>query len=566
MVFGNQLAILYGGVYAGTAVLTAILGWWTLARTEMRARRPFGALMGVLSLWAVISAVGVFVPNRSVHELLTVAWTAAALTTVFTWLVFTVDYTNGDPIANRYVRTFVPAYLGLLVVILTMPFHDMYHESMLFRTEPFPHFETTIGPGRGVALLYTFAAVSLGIYYLLQLFINTRYQSRTQTFVLGGGVVLGVTPAVASILGVTPVPTHNHTVFGVSGFIIVVTYAVFRHSFTRLAPIARDIVVAEIEDPLFILDGDSRLVDYNNAAGRVVPTLGDSSIGTEISTLVPKLDAVHTAADRPEELSLTVDGEPRYYSVRVSRVDGQPSTRGHVVLLRDITERTERERELKTARQELEQSNERLEEFASVVSHDLRNPLNVAQLRLELARENQDGDHLATVAEAHGRMETLIEDLLCLAQDGTDLGDRKRLSLAEFAHSCWHTVDTADTTLFVESDQTVRADPDRLRQLLENLLRNAVDHGPADVTVTVGGLPDGFYVADDGPGIDREERDRILERGYSTASGGTGLGLSIVETIATAHGWEIAVTESKKSGARFEFTGVDVTTSVPCQD
>jgi signal transduction histidine kinase len=86
-----------------------------------------------------------------------------------------------------------------------------------------------------------------------------------------------------------------------------------------------------------------------------------------------------------------------------------------------------------------------------------------------------------------------------------------------------------------------------------------VEHGSAGdatVTVTVGDLPDGFYVADDGPGIPATERGSVFEAGYSTDSGGTGFGLSIVATIAEAHGWTVEVTESEAGGARFEVTGV----------
>jgi signal transduction histidine kinase len=76
------------------------------------------------------------------------------------------------------------------------------------------------------------------------------------------------------------------------------------------------------------------------------------------------------------------------------------------------------------------------------------------------------------------------------------------------------------------------------------------------VTVTVGGLPDGFYVADDGEGVPPADRDRVFERGYTTGDG-TGLGLSIVEQIVGAHGWSVRATESEDGGARFEITGVE---------
>jgi len=71
--------------------------------------------------------------------------------------------------------------------------------------------------------------------------------------------------------------------------------------------------------------------------------------------------------------------------------------------------------------------------------------------------------------------------------------------------------------------------------------------------------PDGFYVADDGAGIDPSERDAMSEPSHSTRTDGTGFGLAIVERIAEAHGWEVSVTESRAGGARFEFTDVDLT-------
>ena len=80
--------------------------------------------------------------------------------------------------------------------------------------------------------------------------------------------------------------------------------------------------------------------------------------------------------------------------------------------------------------------------------------------------------------------------------------------------------------------------------------------GGESVTVTVGTLPNGFYVEDDGPGIPEEKRDKVLKEGIPTREEGTGLGLSIVQSIAEAHTWDLALTEGSEGGARFEFGGV----------
>ncbi|PSP86679.1 histidine kinase [Halobacteriales archaeon QH_8_68_33] len=216
-------------------------------------------------------------------------------------------------------------------------------------------------------------------------------------------------------------------------------------------------------------------------------------------------------------------------------------------------ERIDREREL-------QRQNERLESFVNVVSHDLRNPLNVLGGSLELAQQTGDPEHFERGKRAHERMEELVEDLLALARQGEEIERLATVDVGRVADESWDTVATAEGRLDVETDLTVRCHEGRLRQLFENLFRNATEHGGENVTVTVDKLPseDGFYVADDGPGIPPDRRDRVFESGFSTVEDGTGFGLSIVDQIATAHDWNVRVAESDAGGARFEIVDVDV--------
>lgn len=213
---------------------------------------------------------------------------------------------------------------------------------------------------------------------------------------------------------------------------------------------------------------------------------------------------------------------------------------------RDISDRKQRE--------------EQLEQFASIVSHDLRNPLNVAEGRLELAREECDSEHLDTLARAHERMNALINNLLTLAREGETIDKSETVDLARLVDDCWENVATAGATCRIDIDRRVRTDPTRLQQLFENLFRNAVEHGGDGVAVTIGTLDDGFYVEDDGSGIPKNERDDVFEAGYSTTKDGTGFGLSIVKQIVEAHDWEIHVTDSSEGGARFEITDIEFAT------
>jgi signal transduction histidine kinase len=113
--------------------------------------------------------------------------------------------------------------------------------------------------------------------------------------------------------------------------------------------------------------------------------------------------------------------------------------------------------------------------------------------------------------------------------------------------------------LAVEDDITIRADPDRVRHVCENLLRNAVEHGGDEVSVRVGQADDEtIYFEDDGSGIPPDERDAVFAPGNAVRSDGTGFGLAIVRRIAEAHEWDISLTDSETGGVRFEFSGVEI--------
>ncbi|MDB9281642.1 PAS domain-containing protein [Halorubrum ezzemoulense] len=206
--------------------------------------------------------------------------------------------------------------------------------------------------------------------------------------------------------------------------------------------------------------------------------------------------------------------------------------------------------------EELHRQNERLDQFASVVAHDLRNPLSVAKGFLDIAAETGKAEHFEKVESTHDRIERLIEDLLTLARGETTIEDTEEIDLESITTEAWGYVDTGEATLTpVDGIPTVTGDAGRLTQLFENLFRNAVEHGGADVTVTVGGLSgdDGFYVEDTGTGIPHEKQDEVFEHGVTSSDGGTGFGLSIVADIAKAHGWTVSVTDGTDGGARFEF-------------
>ena len=228
---------------------------------------------------------------------------------------------------------------------------------------------------------------------------------------------------------------------------------------------------------------------------------------------------------------------------------------------------------------ELAAQNERLDEFAGTVAHDLRNPLAGATAYLDLALKEASGEqreYLRTVEESLGRMEALIGELLRLARRGADVGRREPIDLADAVDAASESVETEEATLVNEASGTVLAHRSRLRQLLENLFRNAAEHGsassgtesgdsveggPEGVTVTVGDLEDGFYVEDDGPGLPPSIAEALFRPADASGDDETGtgvgpsLGLLIVERIVAGHDWTGSV--ECDGGTRFEFGRVE---------
>ena len=252
---------------------------------------------------------------------------------------------------------------------------------------------------------------------------------------------------------------------------------------------------------------------------------------------------------------VVVDGEP---FGSLCFMDSEPKSREFSafdetfvrLLARWVSYELEREQ----AAAELARENERLERFASVVSHDLRSPLSVATGYMEMAYENGDEEAYERVVNALERMDDIIDDVLAVTRHGGEVTDPTTVDLATLAQNAWDVTEAESATLTAES-VTIEGDGDRLQRLFENLFRNAVEHGSA-TELRVGPLDneDGFYVEDNGSGIPAEDREQVFDDGFTTSDSGTGFGLAIVKAAAEAHGWEPSVTESDAGGARFEFT------------
>ncbi|GAB3328174.1 two-component system sensor histidine kinase NtrB [Haloplanus salinarum] len=352
----------------------------------------------------------------------------------------------------------------------------------------------------------------------------------------------------------------------------------------------------------FMLDADGDVSMWPAVARSLYGHDPDAMVGRGLERLFaddrgtppPLDDLLAEAATAPIEIEgwhVRDDGSVFWATCTVSPL-GTDGTDGYAVVSHDTTASKQRERML-------ERQNDRLKEFTDILSHDLRTPLSVVDGRLELFRETGDPEHLAAIEATTDRMEDLVDDLLRVARQGDVVERPETTDIGRVLDIAKEGALSGDATCTYDPVPAVMADPDRLVQLFENLLRNSVEHGSTSsrresaddtvehgstgnrtesgdsegseipreagkagappVHVAVGPLENGFYVEDDGSGIPTADRDRVFEHGYTTHEDGTGYGLSVVRSIVGAHGWDITVTDAAGGGARFEITAVDFT-------
>jgi signal transduction histidine kinase len=479
------------------------------------------------------------------------------------WLLLALAVTDRPDLTRRVAVVVAVGILLSQLVFWTNPLHGFAYETQAGIEQAFEGGERTFGTdlftygdGFWIHAAASYLCALAGETVLVVAGIRSRGLRRKQLLLLSVAAVPVVIGSVISTWGLFDV-AYNVSPFGYLLAVPILAAVLFRTRFLDIVPVARRTAVSEMDAAMVSLDDEHRVVDANRRA-RELFDQGPEYVGTPADAFFaavpdePRSRLVN-ATDADFEFAATLEGERRHFSAAVSPV-GERGEWGRTVLLHEITARKRNERHL-------QRQNDRLEEFASIVSHDLRNPLNVATGNTQLAKKTGDVDRLDAVTDAHERMDAMIENLLIMARADTVVDDTEEVELDRLVTESWGTTRTDDATLETALDgAVVTGDPDLLRNVFENLFRNAVEHNDAPVTVTVGLLPDaeGVYVADDGSGIPPEERDRVLDHGYSTREVGTGLGLSIVDELASAHGWSVTLTASDTGGARFEFTGVDV--------
>jgi PAS domain S-box-containing protein len=362
------------------------------------------------------------------------------------------------------------------------------------------------------------------------------------------------------------------------------------------------LLVASVTDyAIFMLDPEGRVASWNAGAERIKGYRAEEIVGQHFSRFYPDEDLqqgkpahelkIASTEGRFEDEGWRVrkDGSRFWASIVVAALrDEAGRLVGFAKVTRDLTERKQVEERLRAYAAQLEQSNRELEQFASVASHDLQEPLRKIQAfgdRLEArcgdALGEQGRDYLDRMLNAASRMQILIDDLLAFSRVTTPARPLLQVELAQIAREV-----ISDLEADIESSggrvelaelPAVEADPVQMRQLLQNLLSNALKFRrpdeppvvkissrpldpPADPTLRHL-APRQFcqlVVEDNGIGFDEKYLDRIFNpfqrlHGRS-AYEGSGIGLAICRKIVERHGGAITARSAPGQGATFIVT------------
>ncbi|MGM0606692.1 MAG: histidine kinase N-terminal 7TM domain-containing protein [Halobacteriota archaeon] len=549
-------------LYVGVLAMACVAGFgvayaaWT--NREATGADALGATGLAVAIWAG-GTIGLVLSTASTAELRWLQFSYLGIVaSPIAFVLLALEYTGH----KQYVTRPVLAGLGglgaaFLLLVWTNPAHNIYWAHIEYTVAVPEGISTTPGPGFWAFVVFTYASLLVGSALFVRYAVTAPHLYRVQTAAL---LVAIAAPWAANIPHALQFMTADYTPIALSVTCLGLWVAMFRYRLTDVGPVALRTIFESVAPGVYVLNRHGRVIDVNAAGTELFDVAADDVVGRpfrEIFSNETLPECVSAEATQEivalESVGSTDGSDDRYVEVSVTPIrDERGREGGKAVVITDVTSSQRQQRQL-------EAKNERLDQFAAVVSHDLRNPLFVAQGRLELAKAECDSEHLEPVADAHERMEALIDDLLVLAREGDSVSEFELVELASVARRCWDTVDTGEGTLVVDDGvrSVILADDGRLLQLFENLMRNAVEHGGERVTVTVGELDGGFYLEDDGPGIPEDERTTVFDAGYSTNDEGTGFGLHIVAEIADAHGWGVRVDDGSDGGARFEITGVE---------
>ncbi|WP_136591674.1 sensor histidine kinase [Salinigranum halophilum] len=526
--------------------MTALVCFGTLWRVrrleEPDVRRGLTGLLITSGLWATIEAVRVLVTTPRLKIMLYLIGLIIGLSTVGAWLYFCSAYAGHDyHHSTLFKRAALGLYLAIVVIKLTNPLHGQYFTVQIIDT-PYPYLAVQLLPLHWVVTGLAYILSAIGFYMLY----STLHTSRYETASLGIVVSLAPLPVVLTIASyVWPdiLLKLNYEPLGVAAFAAGVVYFV-DEKFVAVPTFGRQQLIDNLNDPVILLNRDGIIQYYNTAATQTFSRL-DGAQGQPVENSASELLA---DSDKRGIIKLPRDGSDQYYLRDENEITVGSTTLGRALIYTDVT-KVERQR------RELTRQNEQLDDFAKAINHELRNTLAIIQGHIELAAaalpKNADstaGEALATADKTADRMTEVIGNLSLLAQYGQSITHLSDCRFPETVNRAWVNTAVGELALTTNGDGVIKADPNRLIELLSAVFKFAAMTNAKTVTVRLSSGQ--LVIITDGEPIPADRTSDALKYGVAVPSAESGMVLPNVLTLARVHGWNVTVDDTFTGGVR----------------
>jgi signal transduction histidine kinase len=542
------------------AVVASGVAFFSYFFRDTPGARCLAVLMGAVSVWAFAEGVALASPTLDGKVVWTrVAWSVSGVVPV-AWLGTVLAHADHDwRLGTRRLGALLLEPLAFLALVWTNERHSLVWADLSTEAAGgYVVLTREFGLAFWAHTAYCYLLVAVGCVVLVELNFRTNRRFRWQNTAL---LLAASVPLIANAASVFKLvgPEYDLTAIGFVVTGVTVAVGLFRKDLLAVAPatrkLGRETVVDDMDDEVLILDGEDRVVDLNPAAEKLLAATTDEAVGDPLSSVHPPLGAA-VAGRSAGQTELELDGPAgvRYYDARVSGLgESYGAASGRVVSLRDVTDRRQRE--------------QRLDVLNRLLRHNLRNEMNVVGGSVELLAEQLDvadpavRERLDHIEETVDTMVERGEKIGRLSRDLDDDG-AERVPLAPTVRDAVSRVRETEPGATVSVDVPeglVVAGGRSLELAVRELVENGVEHTDSAVEVSAAeaspaadsnarsgaGSPSGegyveLRVADDGPGIARQER-AVIEKGRETAlEHGSSVGLWLVAWAVREYGGTVS--------------------------
>lgn len=569
-----------------------ILLWLALqiwSRRPANGILPFVTMVVGLLIWTIGSTSELSVTDPSFKRVfIHVSYLGISIIPP-TWLLFCLAYTGSYKwVTKRKLYLFLIEPVLLQIAMLTNPSHKWFWADIQF-VESYGIIIRETVPGNLFWLHagYSYLLLAMGCVVLIRTMFRSPQLYRGQMTLL---LIAAFTPWVANVvflLGLSPLPDFvDLTPLAFVITVLALGWSMYRFRLLDLIPIARDLIVENMEDAILVLDSSRRIVDANGSALHILARTLEEVMGQRIPEVLPNqqalVDELDVKGQIETEIQIPSNDQTHYYKLRVRTLyNRQHEVSGYIVSLTDVTSLKEVNKELEIANEKAREATRLKSQFLATMSHELRTPLNAIIGYTELQLAGITGEMNDMQRQYQERVFANSKNLLQLINDILDLSKieagRMELIHEPFELQSWVDEVVAQNRVLADEkglaflvDVDVRipryliGDVGRLRQILVNLLSNAfkfTNVGHVKLSIRQQSKNTwAIIVEDTGIGIPPHKLETIFDEFHQVDNsstreyGGTGLGLAIVRKLAMTTGGNIRVSSVVGEGSQFIVT------------